>query len=323
MMLPLASTTKKRLMTTPAIDVDRLTHTYGDRRALDAVSFSVNPGEIFGILGPNGGGKTTLFSILSTALTPSDGTARIFGDDVVTQPNSVRQSLGVVFQSPSLDVKLTARENLVCQASLYGLRGADLAARVDDALQRVNLADRAGDFAEAFSGGMRRRVELAKAMLHHPRLLLLDEPATGLDPGARRDMWDYLLHLRDEQNVTVALTTHLMEDAEKCDRLAVLHHGKLVAVDSPANLKAAISGDVITIKPKGEAETLAAAIAERFAIETAVTGDHVHLKQADGPAFVATLAAAYAADIQSITVGSPTLDDVFHHLTGDALTATQ
>lgn len=327
----------------PAIEVRGLFHQYPalrpsrrrpappTRPALDDIAFDVPPGEIFGILGPNGGGKTTLFRILSTMLRPTRGDVSVFGHDVRTEPGRVREQLGVVFQMPSLDIKLTARENLLHQGHLYGLKGAELARRIDDALERVNLAERREERVERFSGGMRRRVELAKALLHHPRLLLLDEPATGLDPGARRDLWAQLDALRAREGVTIALTTHLMDEADRCDRLAILAGGRLKALDTPGRLKSRIGGDVVTLEPEGGADTagaaeaLARAIDERFGpwapgAAPAVVDGRVRLERDDGPAFVATLASTFVGRFRAITVGRPTLDDVFTHLTGHALT---
>lgn len=300
--------------------------------ALDGVSFDVNPGEIFGILGPNGSGKTTLFRVLATLLRPRprngalSGQLSIFGCDVVTQSASVRRHLGVMFQMPSLDHKLTAAENLMHHGHLYGLHGPSLRARINELLERFGLDTRRGEYVERFSGGMRRRVELAKALLHQPRLLLLDEPATGLDPGARRDLWNLLSALRREQGVTVALTTHLMEEADRCDRLAVMCRGRVAALNSPDRLKDAIGGDVITIEPDDpeDIDDLRKVINVRFSPwppggEPAVHGGRIHLEKPDGAAFVATLSGAVAGRTRSITVGKPTLEDVFLHLTGHTL----
>ncbi len=222
-------------------------HRYDQRTALNGVTFEVRPAELFGLLGPNGSGKTTLFRILSTLMVPSSGSAVILGHDVTTDPTGLRRKIGVVFQSQSIDVKLTAAENLLHQGHLYGLQGAALKSRIDEMLGRVGLSDRAKEKAETFSGGMQRRLELAKGLLHHPSVLLLDEPTTGLDPGARRDLWQYLQILRDQEHVTVIVTTHLMEEAERCDRLAILNEGKLVALGTPAELKSEIGGDVILL----------------------------------------------------------------------------
>jgi ABC-2 type transport system ATP-binding protein len=300
--------------------------------ALDDVSLSVGAGEIFGILGPNGSGKTTLFRILATLLRPLNpaghcGSVAIFGHDCVTDAARVREQLGVVFQAPSLDGKLTARENLMHQGHLYGLRGPDLDHRIDEQLAYFALTDRRDELVERFSGGMRRRVELAKALLHRPPLLLLDEPATGLDPGARHDLWRQLLQLRNERRQTVALTTHLMDEADRCDRLAVMSQGRLVAIDTPANLKARIGGDVITLAIAGgdaAVESVRAGIEQRFgpwqpgAAPTAMAG-RIRLERPQGASFIPALAEAFPGRFDSITVGQPTLEDVFLHLTGHAL----
>src|SRR4051794_7516678 len=230
-----------------AISVDHLVHRYGDRTALDGVSFAVEESQIFGLLGPNGSGKTTLFRILSTLISPSGGDAHICGWSVTANAREVRKHIGVVFQEKSVDVKLTAAENLMHQGHLYGLRGAALKARISQMLDRVGLSDRANDKVETFSGGMLRRVEIAKGLMHRPAVLLLDEPTTGLDPGARIDLWQYLRILREEEGITVLVTTHLMEEAERCDRLAILSAGKVVGLDTPAGLKSAIGGDVVVL----------------------------------------------------------------------------
>lgn len=303
-----------------------------NRPALTSVDLDIPPQRIFGILGPNGGGKTTLFRILATMLHPSEGRIAVFGDDPVTSPHRVREHLGVVFQMPSLDIKLTARENLMHQGHLYGLSGALLTERIHQALEAVRLSDRADHRIEQFSGGMRRRVEIAKAMLHRPRLLLLDEPATGLDPAARRDVWEQLQALRADFGISIALTTHLMEEADRCDDLAILSEGKLVATGTPAALKATVGGDMITVTPEpapGEdpnaaAEALRNSIADRWGpwsdgktpqvIESAVRFEH-----SDGPAFIARLTEALPGRIRSVTVGRPTIEDVFMLKTGRSL----
>src|SRR5512146_2599369 len=230
------------------IRVEDLSHRYNDRTALDGVSFDVRPAEIFGLLGPNGSGKTTLFRILSTLMLPSGGRAIIQGCDAATNPTGLRRHIGVVFQAQSIDIKLTAEENLRHVGHLYGLSGATLKARIAEMLGRVGLLDRAKDRAETFSGGMQRRLELAKGLLHRPSVLLLDEPTTGLDPGARRDLWQYLHILRDEEHVTVLVTTHLMEEAERCDRLAIMNEGNVVAWGTPTELKSEIGGDVLLLE---------------------------------------------------------------------------
>src|SRR5579872_6958724 len=207
-----------RLSAEAVISVQNLVHKYENRTALNGVSFDVRAAELFGLLGPNGSGKTTLFRILSTLMIPTGGRAIVMGCDAAQDPASLRRQIGVVFQAQSVDPKLTAYENLWHQGHLYGLRGPSLKKRIGEILARVGLSDRAKERVETFSGGMQRRIELAKGLLHHPAVLLLDEPTTGLDPGARRDLWQYLQILRDEEHVSVLVTTHLMEEAERCDR---------------------------------------------------------------------------------------------------------
>ena len=270
-------------------------HRYERRTALDGVSFDVRPAELFGLLGPNGSGKTTLFRILSTLMVPSSGHAVILGHNVATDPSGLRRKIGVVFQAQSIDIKLTAAENLLHQGHLYGLRGAALQARITEMLARVGLADRADEKAETFSGGLKRRLELAKGLLHRPSVLLLDEPTTGLDPGARRDLWQYLQILRDEERVTVLVTTHLMEEAERCDRLAILSDGKLMALGSPTELKQEIGGDVIVLDSPN-AETLAQRIRERFFGEAQVLDGHVRMERKNGHRFITELVEAFPGE---------------------------
>jgi len=297
------------------ISVQNVVHRYERRTALDGVSFDVGPAELFGLLGPNGSGKTTLFRILSTLMVPSGGHAVILGHDVATDPSGLRRKIGVVFQAQSIDIKLTAAENLMHQGHLYGLRGAALQARIAEMLGRVGLADRAHEKAETFSGGMQRRLELAKGLLHHPSVLLLDEPTTGLDPGARRDLWQYLQILRDEEHVTVLVTTHLMEEAERCGRLAILNEGKLVALGTPAELKQEIGGDVILLDTP-DAESLAQRIRERFYGDTQVLEGQVRMERKSGHRFITELVEAFPGVVTAISVSKPSLEDVFIRRTG-------
>jgi len=299
----------------PAIEVSRVFHHYGRRRALDDLSLAIEPGEIFVFLGPNGSGKTTLFRLLSTLIPIQEGNIHILGYDVRRDSRAVRAEIGVVFQAPSLDKKLSVAENVRHQGHLYGLHGRLLAQRQEEMLARLGLADRSNERCEALSGGLRRRVELAKGMLHRPRLLLLDEPSTGLDPGARSDLWSYLRELRDEHGVTIVLTTHLLEEADKADRIAILHLGSLVALDTPDALRATVGGDSITIQT-AEPARLAAAIRERFGCEAAVLDGHVRLEQPDGHQWVARLVEAFPGQIDAVTLGKPTLEDVFIDRTG-------
>ena len=267
------------------------------------------------LLGPNGSGKTTLFRILSTALLPTEGTVTVLGADVVRQPHLVRRGLGVVFQAPSLDRKLTAAENLRHQGRLDGLRGHELEVRIAAALRSTGIADRAHERVERLSGGLARRVELAKGLLHRPELLLLDEPTTGLDPAARRDFWRLLGAVRAETGATVVVTTHLMDEGERGDRVAVLDAGALVALGSPAELEAEIGGDVITVATS-DPERLAACIAERFGQSASVVDGAVRLERARGHELVPLLVEHFPGQVQGIALGKPTLDDVFVRRTG-------
>jgi ABC-2 type transport system ATP-binding protein len=288
-----------------SVEVDGLTHRYGERLALDGVSFSVRSGDVFGVVGPNGGGKSTLFKILSTALRPSSGRARVAGIDIAD--DAVRRRMGVVFQAPSLDQKLTVAENLLHHGHLYGLSGGGLRIRIGEELARFKLSDRSGDRVEKLSGGLQRRVELAKSLLHRPEVLLLDEPSTGLDPGARHDLWEALRGLR---GVTVLLTTHLLEEAERCDRMAILHKGRLVALGEPLALRAEIGGDVVTVRAR-DPEGLARDIQARFGESPELIPGAVRMSRDRGHELVGKLLEAFSERIESVTVAKPSLEDVF------------
>jgi ABC-2 type transport system ATP-binding protein len=298
-----------------AVEVNGLVHHYGTRTALNGLNFTVQRGEIFGLLGPNGGGKTTTFRILSTLIPPQTGTVRILGFDLATQPQEIRRRIGVVFQSPSLDKKLTAYENLMHQGHLYGMRGAVLDARIRLLLERVKLADRANEYVETFSGGMRRRVELAKGLIHGPQLLLLDEPSTGLDPGARRDLWQYLEQLSRDENVTSLLTTHYMEEAAHCHRLGIINKGELVALDTPNRLRETIGGDVITIQAK-DPEAVRSEIKEKLKLDAAIVDGSLRIERENGPELIGALGQALPGRIEAMTISKPTLEDVFIRRTG-------
>ena len=298
-----------------AIEIAHLAHRYGEHEAIRDFSLNVDAGEIFAVLGPNGSGKTTLFRVLSTLIPIQRGEARVLGHDLRSELVAVRRQLGVVFQAPSLDKKLTVAENLVHFGRLYGLAGRELKARADEMLARLGLADRKRDLVEKLSGGLRRRVELAKGMLHRPRLLLLDEPSTGLDPAARSDLWQYFIQVRDQDGVTVVLTTHLLEEAERADRIAVMHRGELVALDTPAALRGAVGGDAITIRA-ADVDSLAAKIADRFQLSPTVIDGVVRLELPAGHEWIPRLIEAFPDRIESITLGKPTLEDAFIHVTG-------
>ncbi|MCC6850527.1 MAG: ABC transporter ATP-binding protein [Deltaproteobacteria bacterium] len=313
---PLAGGEGSSPTTTAAIAIAGLTHRYGERPALRGIDLDVRRGEIFGVLGPNGGGKTTLFKVLATLVAPQGGAVTVFDEDTARHPERVRRRLGVVFQHPAVDGKLTVRENLACHAALYGLDGVESRARAATLLERLGLAERADDRVEALSGGLARRVELAKGLLHGPDLVLLDEPSTGLDPGARRDFFSYLVHLRDREGLTVVLTTHYMEEAERCDRIGFMHQGRLVAVDAPAHLKAEIGGDVVVVDAV-DPEAMRRRIEERFGCVPQVVAGALRIEMPRGHEFVRDVVEAFPGDIRSVTYGKPTLEDVFVHLTGE------
>jgi ABC-2 type transport system ATP-binding protein len=296
------------------VEVDHLVHKYGEHVALSDVSLSVNAGEIFGFLGPNGSGKTTLFRILSTLIPPQSGTVRMMGLDIVRDREAIREKTGVVFQSPSLDKQLSAYENLMHHGHLYHLQGADLRSRIDAALSAVNLSDRANERVERFSGGMRRRVELAKSMLNRPTVLLLDEPSTGLDPSARIDLWAHLTKLQS-QGVTILLTTHLMDEADRCSRLAILDRGKLVACDTPAAMKDSIGGDVITLQTESP-ESAQSTLREKLSVNPELMDGTLRIERRNGHELVPQLIEALPGMVKSVSVGKPTLEDVFIRLTG-------
>ena len=302
----------------PIVEISHLSHRYGQHLALDDLSLAIESGEIFGFLGPNGSGKTTLFRILSTLIPVTAGHVRMLGRDVANSRDLVRQQIGVVFQSPSLDKQLTARENLTHHGHLYGMRGADLRRRVSEALSAVGLSDRADERVEGFSGGMRRRVEVAKGLLHQPRILLMDEPSTGLDPAARIDMWRHLSQINQEHRVTILVTTHLMEEAERCGRLAIMARGKLLAADTPAALKERIGGDVITITTS-QPEQVRQALRDRLGIEAQEMNGVFRIERARGHEFVPPLIEALPGLVDSVAVGKPTLEDVFIDLAGRRL----
>lgn len=300
---------------TPIVEIQHLSHRYGPRIAVDDVSLVMPPGASFGLLGPNGGGKSTLFKILATLLTPSQGSARIAGHDVVTERSRVRGLCGVVFQSPSLDPYLTARENLMHAGHLYGLSGGLLKERIEQALYALDVADRAHQLVRTLSGGLKRRVEIAKSILHRPAVLLLDEPSTGLDPGARMAMWRQLQALRAAHGITLVMTTHFMDEADRCEQIGIMDRGRLVALGKPSELKSRIGGACIQIECD-DAEAMRLRIADRFKCEATVVDATVRIEKAGGHALVPGLVDAFGSDIRSVTVGQPTLEDVFMRETG-------
>ncbi|HEY2411033.1 MAG TPA: ABC transporter ATP-binding protein [Pirellulaceae bacterium] len=300
---------------TAAIGISGVEHHYGSRQALVDLSFDIHNGELFAVLGPNGGGKTTLFRLLSTLIPLQAGRVNILGHDLTNESSAIRAAIGVVFQAPSLDRKLTVAENIRLQASLYGLRGSALEKRLDDLLNQFALADRKHELTEKLSGGLRRRVELAKGLIHNPRLLLLDEPSTGLDPAARSDLWQYLRQLKSSQGTTIVLTTHYLDEAEGADRLAILNEGRLVALGQPDDLRSQVGGDSITIDTRDPAQ-LAEKIQRSAGLMARVVDDAVRLEVPDGHTWIARLIEQFPGEISSIRLGRPTLEDVFIAKTG-------
>ncbi|MGB9903251.1 MAG: ATP-binding cassette domain-containing protein [Desulfotomaculales bacterium] len=298
------------------IKIENLVKKFGDFTAVDGICFSVAAGEIFGFLGPNGAGKSTTIKILATLLRPTSGRAEVAGYDVVAHPAEVRRSIGMVFQDPSLDNRLTAEENLYFHAVLYDVPANLIGRRVDRVLEIVGLADRRRALVKTFSGGMKRRLEIARGLLHQPRVLFLDEPTLGLDPQTRSAIWEHVRKLRDETGITVFMTTHYMDEAENCDRIAIIDHGAIQAVDSPAALKRMLGGDKIIVR--GDPQ-LQKDMAERYRVQVQRAGDEFHFLVQNGAEFVPRVVADFSGRIRSIQVKEPSLDDVFLHLTGRAI----
>jgi len=294
---------------------ENLSHQYGSRLALSNVNFEVKAGEIFGLLGPNGGGKSTLFRILSAMMAPTGGRAEVAGHDVARDPAAVRRAIGVVFQTQSLDKALTVAENLRAQGHLYGLSGPKLRDRIAQVMERLGLADRRNDIVETLSGGLKRRVEIAKGLLHRPVVLLMDEASTGLDPGARRELWQYVEELRSREGVTILLTTHILDEADRCDRLALLHQGRVVAEGTPAHLRSRIGGDVVVLETADVAE-LERRIETRFGLQPSVVDGVLRVEIANGHRFITEVVEAFPGAIDSVGLHKPTLEDVFIRETG-------
>lgn len=297
-----------------ALAVRDVRYTYGDHEAVRGVSFDVAVGEVFALLGPNGSGKTTLFRLMSTLVPLQAGAIEVLGISVRENPAAVRGQLGVVFQAPSIDRKLTVLENMMHHGRLYGIRGSHLRQKAMSMADRLGLAEKIGSTVETLSGGQRRRVELAQAMLHEPRMLVLDEPATGLDPGARSDLWRYFNGLAD-LGVTVVLTTHLLEEAERADRIGIMHKGELAALDTPTALQASLGGDTIIIRT-ADGAGLAGLIREQFHVTPKLVDGTVRLEQPNGHELVPRLVEKLGSHIDTITLGKPTLEDVFIARTG-------
>ena len=297
------------------IEVENLTKKYGDLVAVNNVSFTVKPGEIFGFLGPNGAGKTTTINILCTLTKPTSGRASIAGLDVVHRQSQVRQVIGLVFQDPSLDERLSALQNLRFHALVYSVPASVREQRIEQFLKMMELWDKRHNKVQTFSGGMKRRLELARGLLHHPRVLFLDEPTLGLDPQTRNRMWEYILELRRQEATTIFLTTHYMDEAENADRIAVIDYGKLIAMDTPAKLKRMVGKDIVSLKTDDNDKAMAE-ISRRYQIEARRDGDGLCFEVANGEEFLPVLLREFSTLIVSVSMRRPSLDDVFLKLTG-------
>jgi len=306
------------LTNTNMIAVHNLSKKFGQLIAVDEVSFNVTEGEIFGFLGPNGAGKTTTINMLCTLVRPSSGTASINGYNIIKQRNKVRKSIGLVFQDPTLDEYLTGEQNLRFHAYAYGVPHNVSERRIRELLDLVGLSDRYKSKVRTYSGGMKRRLELARGLLHRPRVLFLDEPTLGLDPQTRRHIWEYIRTLRQEERLTIFLTTHYMDEAENCDRIAIIDYGQIVALDTPDNHKGALGGDVVTLKAEDN-DALVLELKERYALRPEIHNGMVTFSVPQGEEFLPEFVRGLRSRLLSIGVRRPTLDDVFVQLTGHAI----
>ncbi|MGD0979370.1 MAG: ATP-binding cassette domain-containing protein [Candidatus Bathyarchaeia archaeon] len=306
-----------------AIETSELTRRFNGLVAVDKLNISVQRGEVFGLLGPNGAGKTTTISMLCTILKPTSGSAKVNGFDIVKQDTQVRKSIGIVFQDPSIDDRLTGKENLYMHANLYGVPPGEQKPRIDNVLKLVELEGRADDLLRTYSGGMRRRLEIARGLIHYPKILFLDEPTIGLDPQTREHIWSYIEDLRKAHEITIILTTHYMEEADRLsDRIAIMDYGKIVASDTPAKLKDTLEGDVITIKTKEAAKLTSVVAGTAGVLKTAEVDDGLELTVRGGKALLPRLVETAAKNgifVESVTLREPNLADVFLHYTGRAI----
>jgi len=303
---------------TPAIEVHELVRRFDQFTAVDRLSFSVQPGEVFGFLGPNGAGKSTTIKMLCTLLRPTEGNARVNGYDVMQQPARVRESIGIIFQDYSLDDRITAEENLRFHCMIYHVPANERKARIKDVLEMVNLADRAGERVRQFSGGMKRRLEIARGLLHHPAVLFLDEPTVGLDPQTRQNIWEHLHALRKREGITIFMTTHYMDEAENCDRIGIMDHARLIALDTPAALKEGIGGDVVRLRAEDNA-ALADLLRQEYDLAPTEEQGRLRFEVEQGDTFVPELLRRFPVAVQSVDISRPTLNDVFLQLTGRAI----
>jgi ABC-2 type transport system ATP-binding protein len=305
-------------VTEAAIEVRQLSKTYDDLEAVRGVSFEVGRGEIFGFLGPNGAGKTTTINMLCTLADPSGGSAQVGGHDVASERDDVRRNIGLVFQDTTLDAQITAAQNLRLHAELYGIESRLVEPRIRQVLEMVDLWERRDSKVLTFSGGMRRRLEIARGLMHSPRVLFLDEPTIGLDPQTRSSIWRYIAELRAAEEITIFMTTHYMDEAELCDRIAIMDRGEIVALDTPAALKASVGADRVRIQTEDD-EAAIEALRERFEVEAGAAAGAVVFHVPSGEEFVPRLFAELSVPIRSVSVSRPTLDDVFMSYTGTTI----
>jgi len=307
------------------IETHKLSKSFGSLTAVDQLDIAVESGEIFALLGPNGAGKTTTISMLCTILKPTSGTAKVNGFDIVKDATQVRKSIGIVFQEPSVDDRLTGRENLFMHANLYGVPPGDQKNRIGRILKLVELEDRADDLLRTYSGGMRRRLELARGLIHYPKVLFLDEPTLGLDPQTRDHVWKYIRELKETHDITVVLTTHYMDEADRLsDRIAIMDYGKIIALDTSAKLKETLEGDVITVKANN-LDALSALVTEKMGLtKTRITDDTLEITVRQGKSLLPRIVETATANnvfIESIMLREPNLEDVFLHYTGRVIRA--
>ncbi len=310
---------------THIIETNQLTRGFNGLMAVDKLDITVESGEIFGLLGPNGAGKTTTISMLCTILKPTSGTAKVNGFDVVKEANQVRKSIGIVFQDPSIDDRLTGRENLYMHANLYGVPASEQKERIDRILKLIELDDRAGDLMRTYSGGMRRRLELGRGLIHYPKVLFLDEPTVGLDPQTRDHIWKYIRELKEAHDITVVLTTHYMDEADRlCNRIGIMDHGKIIALDTPPKLKETLEGDVIMVKTN-KIDELSTLVAEKMGLtKTRVVDGTLEITVRQGKSLLPRIVEAATANnifVESILLREPNLEDVFLHYTGRVIRA--
>jgi len=303
-----------------AIETFNLTKEFDGTKAVNNLNVKISQGEIFGLLGPNGAGKTTLLSMLCTILKPSSGTAKVNGFDIIKQKNQVRKSIGIVFQDPSLDNRLTGMENLEMHAGLYGVPKSERKKRICEVLEIVTLADRANDIVKNYSGGMKRRLEIARGLIHYPKILFLDEPTLGLDPQTREHIWEYIKKLAEREKITIIVTTHYMEEADAlCNRVAIMDYGEIKILDTPENLKNSLEGDMVTLEVDSSKEIESKIRGYDSVKKVHVSGNTVHINVKNGETFapkILDFVEKNGVKVNSINIRKPSLGDVFLHYTG-------